>query len=218
MWLSGLYGYGMTRSETTPGRPGQCAAAAPQSPERAARSERDNMPITISPGAGLAPFAATLRRRLRRTSRRRPMRDRGSADSSASRPGWSRLPPRQRTAARDLQCLDGMLLVIIPQSRLFVVAALTWESCAFTTRDGTESASFHPPIRPWKFAWTRGAHRDSRLHRGLLSARFSSSSRDPGGRSVHIKVTGYQWYWLLRIRGRGDLFLLLHDRYGHGQP
>src|SRR6056297_364922 len=101
--------------------------------------------------------------------------------------------PAATELARDLQWLDGMILVIITAITIFVCALLLIVIFRFNRKANPEPASF-THNQPLEVAWTIvpivilvfiGAF--------SLPVLFKQQIIPEG--EVNIKVTGYQWYW-----------------------
>ncbi|MEM9912621.1 MAG: cytochrome c oxidase subunit II [Pseudomonadota bacterium] len=101
--------------------------------------------------------------------------------------------PAATELARDLQWLDGMLLVIITAITLFVMALLAICIVRFRRSSNPEPASF-THNSPLEIAWTVGP-----IVVLVFIAAFSlpilyKQQEIPEG-DINIKVIGYQWYW-----------------------
>jgi len=101
--------------------------------------------------------------------------------------------PAATELARDLQWLDGMLLVIITAITIFVTVLLAICIVRFRRERNPEPASF-THNSPLEIAWTVGP-----IMILVFIAAFSlpilyKQQEIPEG-DINIKVTGYQWYW-----------------------
>ena len=101
--------------------------------------------------------------------------------------------PAVTELARDLQWLDGMLLIIITAISLFVISLLGYVIFKFNRKSNPEPASFTHNT-PVEVAWTVvpivilvfiGAF--------SLPVLFKQQVIPDG--DINIKVTGYQWFW-----------------------
>ena len=101
--------------------------------------------------------------------------------------------PAVTELARDLQWLDGMLLIIITAISLFVIFLLGYVIFKFNRKSNPEPASFTHNT-PVEVAWTVvpivilvfiGAF--------SLPVLFKQQVIPDG--DINIKVTGYQWFW-----------------------
>ncbi len=104
--------------------------------------------------------------------------------------GWQ---PAATELARDLQWLDGLLLVIITVITLFVCALLAMAILRYNRRANPTPSSF-THNSPLEVAWTIIP-----IVILVFIAAFSlpvlfKQQEIPEG-DIHIKVTGYQWYW-----------------------
>lgn len=104
--------------------------------------------------------------------------------------GWQ---PAATELARDLQWLDGLLLVIITAITLFVVGLLAWVILRFNTRANKTPASF-THNSPLEVAWTIVPIMIL-VFIGSFSLPVLFKQQEIPEADVLIKVTGYQWYW-----------------------
>lgn len=108
-------------------------------------------------------------------------------------PGGLGFQPAATELARDIQMLDGLILVIITLICLFVGGLLVYAIMRFNRRSNPEPATFSH-YTPIEIAWTLipililvfiGAF--------SLPVLFKQQEIPEG--DIQIKVTGYQWYW-----------------------
>ena len=101
--------------------------------------------------------------------------------------------PAATELARDLQWLDGMINVIIIAIVLFVVLLLAIVAVRYNRRANATSATFthHSPI---EVAWTI-IPIVILVFIGAFSLPILFKQQEIPEGEVHIKVTGYQWYW-----------------------
>jgi len=101
--------------------------------------------------------------------------------------------PAATELARDLQWLDGLLLVIITLICLFVIALMAYAIVRFNARSNPEPASFthHTPI---EIAWTI-VPIVILVGIGAASLPVLFKQQEIPEADITIKVTGYQWYW-----------------------
>ena len=108
-------------------------------------------------------------------------------------PGGMGFQPAATELARDLQWLDGMILVIITAITIFVCALLVICIMRFNRKANPNPASF-THNSPLEVAWTVVP-----VVILVFIAAFSlpvlfKQQEIPEG-DINIKVTGYQWYW-----------------------
>jgi cytochrome c oxidase subunit 2 len=129
--------------------------------------------------------------------------------------------PAATELARDLQWLDGMLLVIITAITVFVLGLLFYVIVRYNRRTNADPARFTHNT-PIEVAWTVvpivilvfiGAF--------SLPVLFKQQVIPEG--DITIKVTGYQWFWGYEYVDEGfsfDSFMLARDEleeYGYSQ-
>ncbi len=95
--------------------------------------------------------------------------------------------------ARDLQWLDGLMLVIITAITLFVCALLVVVMLRYNRRSNPNPASF-THNSPIEVAWTV-VPVVILVFIGAFSLPVLFKQQEIPEGDVHIKVTGYQWYW-----------------------
>ncbi|KJZ18251.1 cytochrome c oxidase subunit II [Loktanella sp. S4079] len=135
--------------------------------------------------------------------------------------GATGFQPAATELARDVQWLDGMLLVIITIITLFVTGLLAWVIIRYNQKRQPNPAGFTHNT-PLEIAWT--------LIPVLILIVIGSFSLPvlfkqqtiPEG-DINIKVTGYQWYWGYEYVDEGvefESFLLARDEleeFGYSQ-
>lgn len=114
--------------------------------------------------------------------------------------------------ARDLQWLDGMVLLIITAITLFVCVLLVIVLVRYNSRSNPDPASFTHNSKV-EFAWTV-----TPIVILILIGSFSlpvlfKQQEIPEG-EINIKVTGYQWYWGYEYTDHDFAF----DSYMIGSP
>ncbi|APZ51557.1 cytochrome c oxidase subunit II [Salipiger abyssi] len=120
--------------------------------------------------------------------------------------------PAATELARDLQWLDGMLLIIITAITLLVVALMVFAFIRFNRRANPTPASFTHNT-PIEVAWTIGPIIILVVIGAFSLPVLFKQQEIPEG-DVVIKVTGYQWYWGYEYVGED----LAYDSYMIGQP
>ncbi|MGZ2258589.1 cytochrome c oxidase subunit II [Roseobacter sp. A03A-229] len=101
--------------------------------------------------------------------------------------------PAATELARDLQWLDGMILVIITIITLFVTGLIAWVAIRYNAKRNPESATFthHTPV---EVAWTV-VPIVILVFIGAFSLPVLFKQQEIPEADITIKVTGYQWYW-----------------------
>ncbi|WP_299679729.1 cytochrome c oxidase subunit II [uncultured Roseobacter sp.] len=101
--------------------------------------------------------------------------------------------PAATELARDLQWLDGMILVIITAITLFVTGLIAWVAIRYNAKRNPESATFthHTPV---EVAWTV-VPIVILVFIGAFSLPVLFKQQEIPEADITIKVTGYQWYW-----------------------
>jgi cytochrome c oxidase subunit 2 len=120
--------------------------------------------------------------------------------------------PAATGLARELQRLDGLLLIIITVICLFVVALLAVVYVRFNERANKNPASF-THNSPLEIAWTIGPIL-TLVFIGAFSLPVLFNQQEIPDGDVTIKVTGYQWYWGYEYVGTD----LAYDSYMIGHP
>jgi cytochrome c oxidase subunit 2 len=104
--------------------------------------------------------------------------------------GWQ---PAATELARDIHWLDGMLLVIITAISLFVTGLLAWVIIKYNRRANPTPATF-THNSPLEVAWTI-VPVVILVFIGAFSLPVLFKQQEIPEGDIHIKVTGYQWYW-----------------------
>lgn len=120
--------------------------------------------------------------------------------------------PAATELARDLQWLDGMINVIIIAIVLFVVLLLAIVAVRYNRRANATSATF-THNSPIEIAWTI-IPIVILVFIGAFSLPILFKQQEIPDGEVHIKVTGYQWYWGYEYVDEGFAF----DSYMLGAP
>lgn len=108
-------------------------------------------------------------------------------------PGATGFQPAATELARDLQWLDGMLLVIITLISLFVTALLAWVVVKFNQKANPTPATF-THNSPLEVAWTL-VPVVILVFVGAFSLPVLFKQQEIPEGDINIKVTGYQWFW-----------------------
>ncbi|MDR9484146.1 MAG: cytochrome c oxidase subunit II [Sediminimonas sp.] len=101
--------------------------------------------------------------------------------------------PAATELARDLQWLDGMILVIITVITLFVCALLLYAIMRYNKRANPSPASF-THNSPLEVAWTI-VPIVILVFIGAFSLPVLFKQQEFPEGDINIKVTGYQWFW-----------------------
>ncbi len=104
--------------------------------------------------------------------------------------GWQ---PAATSIARDIHWLDGMLLVIITAITLFVTGLLAFVILRYNRKANPKPALF-THNSPLEIAWTV-VPIVILIFIGAFSLPVLFNQQEIPEGDVHIKVTGYQWYW-----------------------
>ncbi|HKK98499.1 MAG TPA: cytochrome c oxidase subunit II [Marivita sp.] len=120
--------------------------------------------------------------------------------------------PAATELARDLQWLDGMILIIITAIVLFVTALLAYCIVRYNRRANPNPASF-THNSPIEIAWTVGPILIL-VFIGAFSLPVLFKQQEIPESDLTIKVTGYQWYWGYEYVGED----LAYDGYMIGSP
>ena len=107
--------------------------------------------------------------------------------------GKTGFQPAVTELARDLQWLDGMILVIITLITLFVTGLIAWVAYRYKAKRNPTPASFthHTPV---EIAWTV-VPIVILVFIGAFSLPVLFKQQEITEADITIKVTGYQWYW-----------------------
>ncbi|WP_299427791.1 cytochrome c oxidase subunit II [uncultured Shimia sp.] len=101
--------------------------------------------------------------------------------------------PAATELARQIQSLDGLILAIITIITLFVTGLLIYCMVRFNRRANPTPGTFTHNT-PLEIAWTLGPILILVLIGSFSLPVLFNQQEIPEG-EVHIKVTGYQWYW-----------------------
>lgn len=120
--------------------------------------------------------------------------------------------PAVSELARDLQWLDGMILVIITLITLFVVALMAIVAVKYNRKSNPNPATFthHTPV---EIAWTV-VPIVILVFIGAFSLPVLFKQQEIPPADLTIKVTGYQWFWGYEYLDEGFSF----DSYMLGSP
>lgn len=120
--------------------------------------------------------------------------------------------PAATELARDLQWLDGMILIIITAIVLFVTALMAYCVVRYNRRANPSPSSFTHNT-PIEIAWTVGPILIL-VFIGAFSLPVLFKQQEIPEGDLTIKVTGYQWYWGYEYIGED----LAYDGYMIGSP
>ncbi|KUF08778.1 cytochrome c oxidase subunit II [Pseudoponticoccus marisrubri] len=120
--------------------------------------------------------------------------------------------PAATKLARDLQWLDGMILVIITIITLFVVGLLAYCILRYNRKANPNPGSF-THNSPLEVAWTIGPI-VILIFIGSFSLPVLFDQQEIPEGDITIKATGYQWYWGYEYVGEDLAF----DSYMIGAP
>ncbi len=129
--------------------------------------------------------------------------------------------PAATELARDLQWLDGMILVIITAITIFVCALLLIVIFRFNSKANPKPASF-THNQPLEVAWTI-VPIVILVFIGAFSLPVLFKQQEIPEGDINIKVTGYQWYWGYEYTDHEfafDSFMLARDEleeFGYSQ-
>lgn len=101
--------------------------------------------------------------------------------------------PAATELARELQSLDYMVLVIITAICILVAGLLVWCIVRFNSRANPTPAKFSH-YTPVEILWTVGPILVL-VFIGAFSLPVLFKNQEIPEADIHIKVTGYQWYW-----------------------
>ena len=127
-------------------------------------------------------------------------------------PGLMGFQPAATELARDLQGLDHLILIIISAITLFVIALIAIVVVRYNRRANPTPASF-THNSPLEIAWTI-IPIVILVFIGAFSLPVLFKQQEIPEGEVHIKVTGYQWYWGYEYTDHEFAF----DSYMIGQP
>jgi cytochrome c oxidase subunit 2 len=172
------------------------------------------MPITRLALRGLAALSATAMGGSAALAQQADALTEGLPIIGEPIPGGLGFQPAATELARDLQWLDGMLLVIITVITLFVVALLAWVILRYNAARNPDPASF-THNSPLEVAWTV-VPIVILVFIGAFSLPVLFKQQEIPEGDVHIKVTGYQWYWGYEYVDEGIYFDSFMIGYGQG--
>jgi cytochrome c oxidase subunit II len=130
------------------------------------------------------------------------------------RAGGTGFQPAATELARDLQWLDGMLLVIIAAITLFVTGLLAFVILRFNSRVNPNPAGF-THNSPLEVAWTV-VPIVILVFIGAFSLPVLFKQQEIPEADLTIKVTGFQWYWGYEYVDEGVAFDSFMIGYGEG--
>ncbi|MHA7850565.1 cytochrome c oxidase subunit II [Roseovarius sp.] len=139
----------------------------------------------------------------------------------APKPGGIGFQPAATELARDLQWLDGMILVIITIITIFVCALLVIVMVRYNRKANPTPATF-THNSPIEIAWTV-VPIVILVFIGAFSLPVLFKQQEIPEADINIKVTGYQWYWGYEYTDHEfafDSFMLARDEleeYGYSQ-
>jgi cytochrome c oxidase subunit 2 len=122
--------------------------------------------------------------------------------------------PPATELARDLQWLDGMLLVICTIITLFVTGLLAYVAVRYNRRANPKPATF-THNSPLEIAWTI-VPVVILVVIGAFSLPVLFKQQEIPEADITIKVTGYQWYWSYEYLDEGVFFESYMIGYGEG--
>jgi cytochrome c oxidase subunit 2 len=126
--------------------------------------------------------------------------------------GKTGFQPAATELARDLQWLDGMLLVILSAIVVFVTALLIWVMIRYNRKTNPTPAKF-THNSPLEIAWTI-VPIVILVFIGAFSLPVLFKQQEIPDGDITIKVTGNQWYWSYEYVDNEFAF----DSYMIGQP
>ncbi|EDM70390.1 DNA topoisomerase I [Roseobacter sp. AzwK-3b] len=139
----------------------------------------------------------------------------------APKPGGIGFQPAATELARDLQWLDGMILVIITIITIFVCALLVIVMVRYNRKANPNPATF-THNSPIEIAWTV-VPIVILVFIGAFSLPVLFKQQEIPEADINIKVTGYQWYWGYEYTDHEfafDSFMLAREEleeYGYSQ-
>nr|WP_124111155.1 cytochrome c oxidase subunit II [Palleronia sp. THAF1] len=120
--------------------------------------------------------------------------------------------PAATKLARDLQWLDGMVLIIITAITIFVVGLLAMVLVRYNSNRNKEPKAFTHNT-PIEIAWTVGPI-VILIFIGAFSLPILFEQQEIPEADVTIKTTGYQWYWGYEYPD----YEIVYDSYMIGSP
>jgi cytochrome c oxidase subunit 2 len=128
--------------------------------------------------------------------------------------GATGFQPAATSVARDLQWLDGMILVIITIITLFVTALLIWVMVRYNAKRNPKPATF-THNSPLEIAWTI-VPIVILVFIGAFSLPILFKQQEIPEADIVIKATGNQWYWNYQYPEEGIEFDSFMIGYGEG--
>jgi cytochrome c oxidase subunit 2 len=128
--------------------------------------------------------------------------------------GATGFQPAATSVARDLQWLDGMILVIITIITLFVTALLVWVMVRYNAKRNPKPATF-THNSPLEIAWTI-VPIVILVFIGAFSLPILFKQQEIPEADIVIKATGNQWYWNYQYPEEGIEFDSFMIGYGEG--
>jgi cytochrome c oxidase subunit 2 len=122
--------------------------------------------------------------------------------------------PAVTSVARDLQWLDGMILVIITLITIFVLALLVWVIMRYNARRNPNPATF-THNSPLEIAWTV-VPIVILVFIGAFSLPVLFKQQEIPEADIVIKATGNQWFWSYEYPDEGIAFDSFMIGYGEG--
>jgi cytochrome c oxidase subunit 2 len=122
--------------------------------------------------------------------------------------------PAVTSVARDLQWLDGMILVIITLITIFVTALLVWVIMRYNARRNPNPATF-THNSPLEIAWTV-VPIVILVFIGAFSLPVLFKQQEIPEADIVIKATGNQWFWSYEYPDEGIAFDSFMIGYGEG--
>ena len=139
----------------------------------------------------------------------------------APKDGVTGFQPAATELARDVQWLDGMLLVIITAITLFVTGLMIWVFIRYNSKANPTAKTF-THNSPLEVAWTIVPILILVVI-GAYSLPILFKQQEIPEADITIKVTGYQWYWGYEYVDDGvafDSYMLARDEleeFGYSQ-
>lgn len=159
--------------------------------QRAARAHllRDNMHMmTVAKRLGLAVVTALVAGGVAAQTAIEDLEIVG-----APTPGATGFQPAVTELARDLQWLDGFLMIIITIITLFVTGLMAWVALRYNAKRNPEAATF-THNSPLEVAWTI-VPIVILVFIGAFSLPILFKQQEIPEGDINITVTGYQWFW-----------------------
>lgn len=128
--------------------------------------------------------------------------------------GGTGFQPAATELARDLQWLDGMILVLITAITLFVTGLLAWVILRYNQRSNKTPATF-THNSPLEVAWTVVPIVILVFIGSFSLPTLFKQQEIPKG-DINITVTGYQWFWSYEYTDEDIFFESYMIGYGEG--